>query len=408
MNHAKQTRIAWVYPSISFGAYWQPIISEFAKTFDKAVFYTGCLWPEFDSSTPGASRFRVIGKSKYVRSNAVEGYARGFIYASPGIVLYLLKFRPKVIFASAFSIWTVLVLLLKPICRWRVAIMYDGSSPNSDFQDSKFRSTARKLLARFADAFIANSNAAKVYLHKALEVPENRIFTKTYLVPDATALLQKTENVQPVAFDTQGTIFLFVGQVIARKGIKVLLKACAVLRQEGYTDFTLIIVGDGAQRQELEMFVCEQQLQQQVVWVGWVQYGQLGTYFQRADVFVLPTFEDVWGMSVLEAMVFGKPILCSTGANASEMVTDGINGYLFQPDDVAALANEMRRFINDPSLGDQMGRNSKKIIANYTPETAAQAFAEVASFVIGCSSEKALLTTTSNISQPKATVSRVE
>lgn len=388
MNHAKQTRIAWVYPSISFGAYWQPIVSEFAKTFDRAVFYTGCLWPEFDSSTLGAFRFKVIGKSKYVRSDATEGYARGFIYASPSIVLYLLKFRPKVIFASAFSIWTVLVLLLKPVCRWRVAIMYDGSSPNSDFQDSKFRSTARKLVARFADAFIANSNAAKVYLHKALEVPENRIFTKTYLVPDATALLQKVENVQPVAFDTQGTIFLFVGQVIARKGIKVLLKACAVLRQEGYTDFTLMIVGDGTQRQELETFVYEQQLQQQVVWVGWVQYGQLGTYFQRADVFVFPTFEDVWGMSVLEAMVFGKPILCSTGANASEMVTDGVNGYLFQPDDVAALANKMRRFMDDRSLAKRMGAQSKRLIAQHTPQKAAQAFADVAAFMLERPSEK--------------------
>jgi glycosyltransferase involved in cell wall biosynthesis len=390
MNSSNSTRIAWIYPSISYGAYWQPVINEFTRSFDNVIFYTGCVWPGFRPDTIGASKFKVIGKSKYVRSEATEGYSRGFIYASPSIIFYLIQFKPHVIFASAFSVWTVLALLLKPVARWQVVIMYDGSSPNSDFQDSKFRTFARKVLARFSDAFIANSRAAEIYLAEGLNVSRDHIFTRTYLVPDVKALLRKADNVEPIAFQCQKPVFLFVGQVIARKGIQVLLEACSLLRQEGYKDYTLMIVGDGAKRQDLEIFVQEHHLQQQVMWVGWVEYGQLGAYFQQADVFVFPTYEDVWGMAVLEAMAFGKPILCSRGANASELVVEGENGYLFNPNDVGELAIAMRHFINDFNLIEQMSKRSQELIAEHTVETAAQAFVEVASFVMDRSSEKLL------------------
>jgi Glycosyltransferase len=57
-----------------------------------------------------------------------------------------------------------------------------------------------------------------------------------------------------------------------------------------------LIVGKGDQREELEAFIKERDFEEQVIWAGWVEYGNLGSYFQQADVFVFPTFEDVWGM----------------------------------------------------------------------------------------------------------------
>jgi glycosyltransferase involved in cell wall biosynthesis len=76
---------------------------------------------------------------------------------------------------------------------------------------------------------------------------------------------------------------------------------------KGYEGYSLVVIGTGKQREELEAFITERHLEAQV---GWVEYGRLGAYFQQADVFVFPTFEDVWGMVVLEAMVFGKPVFC--------------------------------------------------------------------------------------------------
>jgi glycosyltransferase involved in cell wall biosynthesis len=376
-------RIAIVVPSVEFGSYWRPVLYELTKICKNTIFYTGCLWPKFDLEAPGASAVKLVGKFTFVEATQVSsGYGRGFMVASPKIVNELLKFKPDVVFASAFSIWTVLALLFKPWGGWKVVIIYDGSSPNTNFQDSKFRSFVRRLMVRFTDAFIANSHDGKKYLQEAIGADENGIFTKTYLVPDTQALWERLEAAKQSELQLNRPVFLFVGQVISRKGIKSLLEACSLLQNQGYSNYSLLIIGDGAQREELEVFVKNRSLAERVTWTGWVEYGQLGAYFQYADVFVFPTYEDVWGMVVLEAMVFGKPVLCSKGAGAYEMIVEGENGYLFNPLKPEEIAEGMRRFIDNPDLIASMGKKSQQLIAQYTPEAAAKEMAEVAINVI--------------------------
>jgi len=375
-------RVAWLVPEVELGAYWQPVLREFTKVFKNTVFYTGRVWPGFDPTMPGASAIKLVGETKFVETEKIEtGYDRGFIVVSPSIIGDLLEFRPQVVFPQAFSLWTVIVALLKPLMRWRIAIIYDGSSPNTDFRDSGFRTFVRRILVRFADAFVSNSNAGKKYLMEVLNVPEDKIFTRTYLVPDAGALLKRLDKTQPQNLQLKHPIFLYVGRITARKGIKTLLEACAILKSQGYVDYSLLIVGKGEQREELEAFIKERDFEEQVIWAGWVEYGNLGSYFQQADVFVFPTFEDVWGMVVPEAMVFGKPVLCSNGAASCELIVSGENGYIFEPSSAKELADKMQIFIDNPDLIESMGERSRQIISQKTPETAAKAYVEVTSFV---------------------------
>jgi len=273
------------------------------------------------------------------------------------------------------------VVLLKPLCGWKIAIIYDGSSPNTDFRDSSFRTFVRRILAKFADAFVANSQAGKRYLVEALNVPEAEVFTRTYLVPDAETLLKSLSTNKVKNLDLKQPIFLYVGRITARKGIKTLLEACAILKKQGYSDYTLLIVGKGDQQEELEAFIREQDFSEQVNWVGWVDYGSLGAYFQQADIFVFPTFEDVWGMVVPEAMVFGKPVLCSNGAASCELIVEGENGYIFDPSNAKELAEKMQVFLDNPDLVESMGERSRQLISQKTPETAAKGYVEVISFL---------------------------
>jgi len=383
MVNRSDLRVAWLVPEVELGAYWQPVLREFTKIFKNTVFYTGRVWSGFDPTLPGASAIQLVGETKFVETTKIEtGYDRGFIAVSPSIIGHLLKFRPQIVFPQAFSLWTVLVVLLKPICGWKIAIIYDGSSPNTDFRDSSFRTFVRRILAKFADAFVSNSQAGKRYLVEALNVPEAEVFTRTYLVPDAKTLLKPLSEDQQ-SLGLKQPIFLYVGRITARKGIKTLLQACAILKKQGYSDYTLLIVGKGDQQDELEAFIKEQDFPEQVNWVGWVDYGSLGAYFQQADIFVFPTFEDVWGMVVPEAMVFGKPILCSNGAASCELVVEGENGYIFDPSNAQELSEKMRIFIDNPDLIESMGESSRQLISQKTPETAAKAYVEVTSFLMG-------------------------
>ncbi|QYO62492.1 glycosyltransferase family 4 protein [Leptolyngbya sp. 7M] len=236
-------------------------------------------------------------------------------------------------------------------------------------------------MRRVTDAFVTNSLAGKDYLMQTLGVAPQAIFARPYQVPDVAALLKQSEQVKSDSQPFQCPIFLFAGQLIPRKGLHQLLEACRVLRDRGYHNYTLLVAGEGPQRQALQEFCRAENLDAYVYWLGWVSYGQLGAYFQSADVFILPTLEDVWGMVVLEAMAFGKPILCSQRAGASEMVLDGENGHLFEPDNPEDIADAMARLIDTPEQIMEMGQRSQQLIAHHTPGDAAQFLTKVTHMV---------------------------
>lgn len=393
-NARSEPRVAWLLPDMGTGGLsFQHIISEFAKRFPKTSVYTG-QWPGYAAGFEDDFSVQEVGATRYIElSRSKKGYAVGFSYASPRIISELFKFRPNVIFTNAFSIWTLFALGLKFIGRWKVVVTYEGGSSLYENPRSRIRHCARWLMARLADAFVANSRTGENYLKTTLGIHPDRIFSRPFLVSSKKALLQESaaevsENTQlantqleAAQFKAQhqaGLLFLCVGQIIPRKGVKVLLDACKILNQQGYRNIALMIVGDGDQRPELKSFCAEQGLADQVKWVEAVPYHRLGKFFQLADVFVFPTFDDIWGMVLTEAMMFGKPVICSNKAGAVEMVEEHSNGFSYHPSDVAKLADRMRQFLEVPELATRMGEQSARIMAQHSPEQAVQAFIEAA------------------------------
>lgn len=386
MDTLNRLRVAWLVPTAWF--YWQPPLSEFTKIFPNTKVFTG-LFPGFTHKRlEDTLNIQVVGDRKVISmTKSSTGYGANFTYLSPNIVGHLLRFKPQVVFSSSFGVWTICAILLKPIGKWRVIIAYEGSSPSVDCQNSALRLSLRRAMVKAADALITNSKAGKNYLTTTLNAREDKVFHQPYEVPDIQSLTANTEN---TSIDTspqdlilnqlQKPIFLFVGSIVPRKGLHLLLAACTILQKQGHHDYTLLIVGDGPQRQELEAFCQEHNLQGCVKWAGQIDYGLMGTYFRQADVFVLPSLEDTWGMVVLEAMALGKPVLCSTGVGASEMVIAGENGYLFEPHQPEQLAEVMYRFIERPEISVAMGNKSQQVLTQHTPEIAAQFLAQITSF----------------------------
>ncbi len=375
------TRIAWLIPYVELGAYWQPVLAAFAEVFPKSIFYTGMVWPGFDPQQPGNRIIKLVGKMKSLEITKTDGYSRRVMILSPGIIGELWQFRPQVVLAQAYSLWTLIAVLMKPIMGWKLIIIYDGSSPNTDLEDSWVRAIARKFMSAAADAFIPNSYGGRDYLIRSLGAKPDRVFTHTYLVPDAQALLQNAAG-EPPTLPPQRPRFLYVGRITARKGINSLIQACAILKEQGYTDYSLVVIGSGNQREELEVLIAQQGLTDLVTWVGWVEYGRLGVYFQNADVFVFPTLEDIWGMVPLEAMVFGTAVLCSRWAGAAELVVEGENGFIFDPYKPEELAEKMQRFLDRPELIKIMGDRAKELIGKTNYQTAADGFIDVINRVI--------------------------
>ena len=379
-NSNPNLRIAWLLPSAFY--YWQPAISKLAQLFPQTTVFTG-LWQGFAPGFENSFAVEVLERKVIQLTRTSTGYGNNFTYLSLNIINRLIRFKPDLIFTSSFGVWTMLALLLKPLVRWRVVIAYEGSSPSVDYRGSAPRLALRRAMVKAADALITNSKAGKAYLIDILKAKESNVFHQPYEVPATTALVGCTkEDKHSNLHQLQRPVFLFVGGIIPRKGLHLLLEACVVLQKQGYRNYTLLVVGDGAQRQELEAFSQTHELADCVKWAGRVNYGNLGAYFHSADVFVLPTLEDTWGVVVLEAMALGKPVLCSKWAGAAEMVIEGENGYLFEPQQPEELAKVMRRFIEQPNLSKSMGDKSQQLMAQHTPEVAAQFLAKVTSFAV--------------------------
>jgi glycosyltransferase involved in cell wall biosynthesis len=376
MKNTVNLRIAWLLPVAWF--YWQPAISELTKIFPNTTVFTG-LFPGHAKGLESTLNVEVVGEFKVIEIARDEnGYGDNFTYLSPKIIGHLLKLRPQVIFSSSFGIWTIIALLLKPLLWWRVVIAYEGCSPGVDYRNSVARLTIRRLMVWIADAFITNSKAGHEYLIEILNAKPDRVFVQPYEIPDEHTLPGIAEGTQPQNLELlQHPVFLFVGHLIPRKGLPLLLQACNLLQARGYQQFTLLVVGNGSHQPELEIFCQEHHLSDRVQWIGRVPFDKIGTYFHAADVFVFPTQEDTWGVVTLEAMLLGKPILCSTGAGTSELVVAGENGYVFAPDDAEQLATLMQKFFDEPALILKMGARSQQIMMQYTPVAAAQCMAEI-------------------------------
>lgn len=364
------------------GAYYQPILSEFIGLKPNTMVYTAA-WLGFLPGFENSFSVKQVGKIKVLSMPGnFQGYSPSFTYLPLNIISYLIKSKPQVVFSTAFSIWTVIAVFFKIFYGWKVIILYDGSSPGVEYKKSWLRLFLRRFITRSVDAYVTNNTAGKIYLAKILNAEAERVFVRPYLVPHSKTYSSSSVELKINPSSLQKPIFIVAGHVIPRKGIKELLQACLCLQQQGYSNYTLMIVGDGEQRQELENFAAENNLTEQIQWMGYIDYEQVGAYYQLADVFVFPTLEDVWGLVAVEAMMFGKPILCSKWAGAAEMVVEEENGYVFDPHHPEILADLMQKFIDNPNLIPQMGKKSQEIMANHTPEAVAKSLAEVVEFVL--------------------------
>ncbi|HEY9848475.1 MAG TPA: glycosyltransferase family 4 protein [Leptolyngbyaceae cyanobacterium] len=376
----KQTRVAWLLTSAFY--YWHPMLSNFAKLFPEMTAFAA-NWRGYAPGFEDSFKVEVVGERKIIPIiKSLTDYGYNFTFLPLNIVNRLLHFKPLVIFSNSFGMWTMLALLFKPLGQWRVVIAYEGSSPSIDYRNSALRLAIRRTMVKAADACISNSHAGKAYLTQVLNAEESRVFVQPYEVPSAESLSAQISEVPSHLAQIKHPVFLFVGGIIPRKGLQFLLEACAILQQQGYNNYTLVIVGDGTQREELQSFCEEKNLGDRVQWIGRVDYSKLGNYFTQSDVFVFPTLEDTWGMVLLEAMVLGKAILCSQWAGASELVIEGENGHCFDPKKPEKLVELMRRSIDNPDLVLAMGNKSKELMTQYTPEAAARFLERVTAFVL--------------------------
>ena len=162
---------------------------------------------------------------------------------------------------------------------------------------------------------------------------------------------------------TEEKIVVSVGRMIHRKGFDVLFQAVKKLSP----DIGVYIIG-GKPSEEYVHFVQDNDIRNLHI-VDFKQKEELFLYYRAADVFVLPTRQDIWGLVINEAMAAGLPVITTVKCGAGlELVKEGINGYLVPVEDSNLLANRISQILGDVQLRNEMSKSSLAIIQNYTIE----------------------------------------
>ena len=217
-----------------------------------------------------------------------------------------------------------------------------------------WKGATREVFAPILRRIVRSSDAVTVissYTGQRLREYVPQVETTT--IPFGAAASRKVNaaaaRVREAADDFE---LLFVGRLVRRKGVDVLLRAAQMLA--GDPRLRIRIVGGGPERQSLEALAGELGVGDSVSFEGVIDEGKIDALFTQCDALVLPAIVtetgDTEGLGVvlIEAMGYGKPVIASAAGGIVDVVSDGDTGLLVPPGDATALAAAIRRAMDEP------------------------------------------------------------
>lgn len=242
-------------------------------------------------------------------------------------------------------------------CRWllpvRLVISIHGMDAIRWDAPTAPPSRALALVFRAADLIVAPSSR---FLGRCNDLLAS--FSARRLAIHNGTDLSEMEMSAPNTDDAQAPFILSVCSLDEWKGLDVLLLAIAILRHSGHTT-PLIVAGEGPMRVKLERLIEDLGLQQQVQLIGQQSRSAVARLLHQCTFFVLPSRFETFGIAALEAMACGKAVVGTTVDGILEIIDDGENGILVEPDDPPALAAAIRRLLADAALRERLGEAAR-------------------------------------------------
>jgi len=323
--------------------YRVPLYSLLAGEFDLLILHGGKeanrgSWNGHEETVSGARVVRAWGwQIRYTKKLDGKAFDEKFIHITPGYLWHLLRFRPQAVISNEMGFRSMIALAYGMLFRKPVWIWWEGTL-HSERNIGPVRKVLRKTFARLTHRWVTYGQTATEYLLH-LGVKPDRILQSQNAVDEERFL-----RVVAPAWDLpQKPVVLHVGQLIERKGVGLLLDAAATLQGQG-REFSLLLVGDGRDKRELERRA--EALGLQNVYFKPAQAPEkMPAVYRSGDFLVFPTLEDVWGLVANEAILSGLKVLCSKYAGcAPELFVPEV---IFTPEDPRDFSKKLAAAISD-------------------------------------------------------------
>lgn len=220
-------------------------------------------------------------------------------------------------------------------------------------------STAQKVFRwvyKLGDKVIGVSKSVKNHLVKTGEIPEE----KGVVIYNPVSIPRAFSKNPSTSFQ-----IVYVGRLEKVKNVATLIQAFAKIQNK---DSILTIVGDGRERTALENLVRDLKIEDRVVFTGF--QAEPSKFLSQSDLYVLPSYSEGFGIAAVEAMFLKVPVLATKVGGVPEFITDGENGWLFDPNDVEDLIQKLNQILSlEEKQRNEIGtKGYEKVICLFTVE----------------------------------------
>jgi glycosyltransferase involved in cell wall biosynthesis len=232
-----------------------------------------------------------------------------------------------------------------------------------------------RWLARYTDRVVGNSQAV-VDFYRRIGIPADRLaLIRSGIGAEEPPAVDRAAVRADFGWPPDAPLLLFAGRLAPQKGVDDLIAAIDLV-QYNVPQLRVLIAGDGPMRTQLEAAAAAFRLGGMVQFIG--HRNDVPRLLAAADLLVLPSLYEGLPNVVLEAMQFSKPVVATAAPGTTEVVADGKTGVLVPPRDPPALAQAIRRLVEDPEHARQLGAAGRERVASdFRAETMIDAYASL-------------------------------
>lgn len=263
-----------------------------------------------------------------------------------------------------------------------LGLMKNRIARSPEETEGEYRIDGERRVMQVADRIIAATLAEQSQLHFLYHAEDSRV----RVIPPGVDTshfypIPMEEARESIGVPLDERMLLFVGRIEPLKGLDTLMRAIALLREQGVQcqapHYLAVVGGDpsasgenlSAEMQRLQNLQKELGLDELVVFLGKRGQDTLPYYYSAADVLIMPSFYESFGMVALEAMACGTPVVASQVGGLAFLVQDGLTGFAVPDGDPLALSQKLTRLLTEPGLRNTLGQQAAQYARQYAWES---------------------------------------